>query len=68
MATNRRCFTAHQIITIEIEIYMEEKERERFFFTSELMLMQSCLDLGTLRQHSHPMQTTKELVLDYTLC
>lgn len=49
---------------------MEERERKSFFFffTSELMLMQSCLDLGTLRQHSHPMQTTKELVLDYTLC
>lgn len=49
---------------------MEERESWFFFFfsTSELMLMQSCLDLGTLRQHSHPMQTTKELGLDYTLC
>lgn len=40
MATNRGCFTAHQVITIEIEIYME-REREFFFFTSELTLMQS---------------------------
>lgn len=25
MATNRRCFTAYQVITIEIEIYMERE-------------------------------------------
>lgn len=30
MATNQRCFTAHRVITIEIEIYME-RERDFFF-------------------------------------
>lgn len=27
MATNRKCFTAHQVITIEIDIYGERERK-----------------------------------------